>query len=324
MTGVIGPAGFIGSHMLARMVGLFANPLRLLVRRSLPAWIPGTAWLKGDLAQPGSCAEFVDGLDRIFYFAHENFPVNSDSDQCADALANLLPLLQLLRAIKNAGRKPHLVYLSSGGAIYGSSSRRTPFKESACCRPNKSYGVQKLAAEQYLRIAAEQRYLTATVLRPANVYGTLHGEERMQGLVGVAAARALVGKPIPLFGNLNNVRDYVHLDDLAEMIFLCVEPRERFRVFNVGSGIGHTVTEVLGAIESAIGARLETRHNDRPSTGSLPNWVVLDRSRAARERGWAPRIDFTTGIKSLFAGVSRQVVAGRGLVPECGLDHYAV
>src|SRR5580700_6449967 len=217
-TGIAGSRGFIGSYLSRYLASKDVGSLRLLARNSANLQShAGAEVLHGDLLSRADCERFAEGLQSIYYLAHNNSPVDSDSDLPSDALANLVPLLNLIQTIQKLGTKPHLVYFSSGGAVYAPKDDRIPFREEDRCGPLSSYGIQKLAAEEYLRLAAHKGYLTATVLRVGNAYGGLLSQFRLQGLIGVAIHCVLLGQPVRLFGNANNVRDYIHLQDICEI-----------------------------------------------------------------------------------------------------------
>lgn len=299
--GLTGSNGFIGSY-LARAVtaGRMGNVRVLLRSRPAAGEEFGAEVVHGDLMLPKDCERFAKDLDLIIYLAHRNVPVNSDLDQPSDAMSNMVPLLNLLRAIQVLKTRPHLIYFSSGGAIYGPSSRRIPFRETDPCEPSSSYGIQKLAAEQYLRLAAAKDQLTCTVLRPGNAYGTLLPQQRMQGLIGVAINSVLHKKPIRIFGNMDNVRDYVHLADIRSMVEKVARPKEPFTILNVGTGQGHSVRQVLKTIEECAGSPLEIETAPDPHYGSwLTDWVVLDVTKAQREFNWTPQVDFRDGIRAI-------------------------
>ena len=306
LTGIAGSSGFIGSYLTRWLVASGGPSPRLLVRDTARARPEGAEVCYGDLHSPADCQRFVEGLGVIYYLAHENTPVNSDLDQPNDVRANLEPLLNLLRAVERAGARPQIVYFSSGGAVYAGKRHRVPYREADPCSPSSSYGILKLAAEQYLRLAAERGYLTATVLRVGNAYGTLLPRHRMQGLIGVALNSVLNGKPIRVFGDLGNVRDYVHLDDICAMVERVSVPRGRFDVFNVGSGIGHSVAEILRVIRDCHGGPIELEVNQRQGKW-LTDWVVLDVGKARRECGWQPAVDLTSGIGAMMSAWHDQV-----------------
>lgn len=306
LIGITGSSGFIGSYLTRWLVASGCASPRLLVRNPVNTGPEGAEICQGDLHSPADCSRFVKGLEAIYYLAHENTPVNSDLDQPNDVRANLEPLLNLLCAVERAGAKPQIVYFSSGGAVYARNEGRLPYREVDPCRQSSSYGILKLTAEQYLRLAADRGHLTATVLRVGNAYGTLLPRHRMQGLIGVALNSVLNGNPVRVFGDPNNVRDYVHLDDICVMAERVSVPRGTFDVFNVGSGLGYSVAEILQVIQDCYGEPIELEVNQ--SQGKwLTDWVVLDIAKARREWGWQPAIDLTSGIAAMMSAWHNRV-----------------
>jgi len=307
--GIVGSRGFIGSYLTGYLMARESGTLRLLIRNTAEYESPEKANVfSGDLLSGRDCERFADGLNVIHYLAHVNAPVNSDLDLAKDASLNLVPLLNLLDAIRRLHTKPHIVYFSSGGAVYAPGVDRVPYRETDPCSPLSSYGIQKLAAEEYLRLAASKGFLTATILRVGNAYGTLLSRHRMQGLIGVAIGRLLHGEPVRVFGNTHNVRDYVHLEDICSMAELASIPRQEFSVVNVGTGLGYSVTDVLGLIEESYGQPLSVER-DESCGKELADWVVLDNTRARREFGWLPAIDLQSGIREILAGWKAQKTA---------------
>lgn len=299
--GFTGSSGFIGSYLLRTVTASRMGTVRVLLR-SLPAAKQfGAEVVHGDLQSPKDCEQFAKNLDLIIYLAHCNAPVNSDLDPPNDARLNIVPLLNLLQAIQALKTRPHVIYFSSGGAMYRRGSRGAPFKETDPCEPSSSYGIQKLAAEHYLRLAAERGHLTCTVLRPGNAYGTLLPQQRMQGLIGVAINNVLHEKPVRVFGSMDNVRDYVHLADIRSIVEKVARPqKDPFTILNVGSGKGHSVREVLKTIEESAGSPMRIEMAQDPQYGPwLTDWAVLDVSKAQREFNWTPTVDFRDGIRAM-------------------------
>jgi UDP-glucose 4-epimerase len=299
-TGIAGAKGFIGSHLAEHIAAAQTSGVRLLVRNTSKYQGPPSAEvLQGDLMSRLDCERFARDLDVIYYLAHTNTPVSSDSDLPSDALVNLIPLLNLLEAIRKLGTKPHIVYFSSGGAVYAPKLDRAPYKETDPCGPVSSYGIQKLAAEEYLRLASAKGFLTATVLRVGNVYGSPLSQFRTQGLIGVAATCVAQNRPVRIFGNPNNVRDYIHLDDLNDIARRSAVPRDRFIIMNVGSGLGHSVLEILTLMEELWRNPIDCRFDQECGAG-LTDWVVLDNTKAKEAYGWSPAVDLRTGIARML------------------------
>jgi UDP-glucose 4-epimerase len=277
--------------------------MRAIVRSLSPAHessMRSVSITYGDLCSLYDCEAFLTGVDTIFYLAHTNSPITSDLDWTSDAALNLNPLLTLIQAVKTMGHRPHFIYFSSGGAVYGPNIGRVPFRESDPCQPVSSYGVQKVTAEHYLRLAALKGILKATVLRLSNAYGALLPSQRLQGFIGVTVNNLLSGKPARVFGSPDNTRDYIHLDDICTISDAVMQPMDSFRVYNVGSGKGHSVREVLRIIEESLEIHIPC---DLPSTVEgadwLTDWTVLDIAKAKRDLNWVPQLELRTGIAKL-------------------------
>jgi UDP-glucose 4-epimerase len=303
---ITGAKGLIGRSLIAFLVqeGKFAVtaltrnlPPDEPIKTEYPAEIK---WIQGDLNSLSDCDALVEGQNVIIHLAHTNSPLTSDRDMADDTRLNLIPTLNLLRAIEKAGRKPHFIYPSSGGAIYGNCIERVPFTEDHACRPINSYGIQKLVGEHYIRHSAERDHLTATVLRIANVYGCLLSPVRWQGFIGTALFQTLKDEPVRILGNLENIRDYVHMDDVCRAFIECLERRDRFDIFNIGTGIGTSVEGVLNHIQQILGRPLKCIREDYEGASHLPPWGVLDITKARQDLGWCARISLHEGILKML------------------------
>lgn len=299
--GVTGASGLLGQSIVGALQQFPGMEVRALVRQ--PPRIeshPRIDWFLGDLARQEDCRAFVADLDVILHCAHKNSPLTSDGDWGQDARLNLLPTLNLLMAIESAKRCPHLIYPSSGGAIYGLSRAHVPFRESDSCFPENSYGIQKLVIEHYLRVFAARELLTATILRIGNAYGWLLAPDRSQGFIGTAINRVLHGQPIRLIGDPHNVRDYVYVDDIISAILKVLEGCRGFEVFNIGSGIGASVMDILNLIERKTGKPLLVHAETVVGAYHLPPWCVLDITAANQQLGWYPRVSLEDGIARML------------------------
>lgn len=257
-------------------------------------------WVEGDLASTAVCEALVADQDAIVHLAHTNAPLTSDRDVVSDAQLNLVATLTLLQSIRRLGRKTHVVFSSSGGAIYAECSKRVPFVETSLCAPQSSYGIQKLAAEHYLRLFAERGHLSACVLRVSTAYGWLLSTSSQQGLIGVALNQAIRGAPIRVVGSMENVRDYVFVDDVCEAMVRALGRRRAFEIFNVGSGSGTSVAEVLEIIAKVVDRSLDLRQESWQFAQYLPTWSVLDVGKAAEDLDWRPHTSLEAGVRRIL------------------------
>lgn len=258
------------------------------------------SWIRADLGSYQDCERIVDQHEVIIHLAHTNSPLTSDQDISSDTQLNLVPTLNLLSAVQRSGRCLHVIYPSSGGGIYGANTTGKPFREQDPCLPGSSYGIQKLAAEHYLRVYAERGYLTATVLRISNAYGWIHSPDRKQGLIGAALYQIRHNHPVRIIGSSANVRDYVHILDIYQAIRRSLHRKSGFEVFNIGTGSGTSVDQVIHTIEKVIGSSVARTIDRNINARFLSNWCVLDISQARELLGWEPRIGIEEGIRTIL------------------------
>ena len=249
---------------------------------------PRVEWLQGDLASPRDAALLVDGVDAVVHLAWTNTPLTSNAHLPSDASANLLPTLTLLEAVRALPRRLHVVFASSGGAVYGLARDGRPFSESDLCRPESSYGIQKLAVEQYLRMGATRGWFTATALRIGNPYGVLLPPERLQGFIGTALAQLQAGEPDPALrkpgerARLRPCARRMPRDRGSARRTLRVRPRQRRK--RAGPlRRGHPRPD-----RGDSGRMPEVRVESSAAADDLPSWVVLDIARARDTLGWTP------------------------------------
>lgn len=308
--GVTGASGFLGTSLLVHLAPRPDVQIVALTRTIGPEHAMPQAnveWRQADLASARDCAEFVADLDAIVHLAHTNTPLTSNKDLSSDGAMNIVPALTLLEAIRDVATKPHVVYASSGGALYRPTSDGRPLVEESALQPLTSYGILKLTIENYLEMGAHEGWLTSTVLRIGNPYGALLPSERLQGFIGVAVQQHLERRPIRIFGDLGNVRDYIHLDDLCHAFDLALVPRRAFDIYNVGSGVGTSVRDVLALLELVTGDVLTVeRVEPAGAPARLPPWVVLDSTKAVRDLGWRPAVALADGIRAMWEGACRR------------------
>ena len=211
-------------------------------------------------------------------------------------------LVQTAQLLDAARRRNGLriVFPSSGGTVYADTGYDRPHSEEDACFPTSPYAIQKLAAEHYLGLLCKTGSVGARILRIATGYGWIADLSAQQGFVGIAIAAALARKPIRLIGNPENVRDFIHCDDIARALVLAATKPLAIgmsEVFNVGTGVGTSVHRVVGLIEEELGRTVTTRQEHWEAERNLPGYAVLDVTRARQILGWAPNITIRQGIR---------------------------
>jgi len=294
---VVGGTGFIGSHLVRALAGA-GHEVRALSRGNLPDPAPVASsggrisWLRGDLSDPERLASAVEGCDVVYHLACSSLPQSSNLDPLADVRENVLPGIRLAQLAHERGVR-QLVFISSGGTVYG-RPRQIPTPEDHPTDPICSYGITKLAIEKYLGLFSHLNGLNSVVLRLSNPFGEGQRPNASQGVIAVFLAKALRGETIEIWGDGSVVRDYLYIGDAVDALIAAATYSGPERVFNIGSGRGTSLNDVLEAIETTLGRKvarryLESRDCDVPAS-------VLDVARAKSALGWQVRTPFLDGL----------------------------
>lgn len=300
---LIGGCGFIGSHVVDC---LLVHGLRVRVYDRRPEMfrepIEGVEYLTGDLSDTAQIYEAMSGIDAIIHLASTSVPSTSNLDPVADITGNLVATVRLLEMMRAAGLKK-LVYLSSGGTVYG-IPEMDPVVETHPLRPISSYGIVKVAIENYLHMEHHLHGLQHVVLRASNPYGPRQGHTGIQGIIGTHLWRVARGEQVEVWGDGSVVRDFIHVRDLAE---LCVRAvlSNAVGCFNAGSGEGASVQQIVASIDRTVqaagGAPVLPIY--KPGRSFDVPRVVLDITKAKSALNWAPEVSLDDGIAESWAWV---------------------
>ena len=303
---VIGGNGFIGSNLVAL---LLQNKHQVRIFDRYPnrfmAPLPNVEHVVGEFSNHGEIAEAVKGMDWVFHLACTTLPQTSNDDPVYDIHSNIGGTVQLLQeCVKNKIKK--VVFISSGGTIYG-VPQTSPIAEEHPTEPICSYGITKLAIERYLHLFHWLHGLEYACARLSNPYGELQNPDAKQGAMGVFLGQIARHQPITIWGDGNVVRDYIYIGDTVKAL-LCAaeydpkkfatadgkEGKEGPRIFNIGSGQGQTLNELVDAIKEVVGPQVEVRYTESRPVDVPVN--VLDISKAKKYLGWQPEVSLKDGI----------------------------
>lgn len=295
---LVGGSGFIGSN-LALALSKDSTKSVLIAGRK-----PGAASLLGKLPQVGfHRIEFGPATDYTSLFQRDDVVVHlvssttpgTSNAAISGELDDIVSAARMLDACVAAGVSK-VVYVSSGGAVYGATNGKS--KEDDSLDPISTYGLQKAAIEKLLGIYGHQHGLDYRIVRPSNPYGPWQNPKKGQGIVGVFVHNALVGEPLVLYGKGDTVRDFVYIDDLVEGMQRVLNYEGEHRVFNLGSGEGLPMNRIAKEIRLQIPgttiAYAEGRSADVPLN-------VLDMTLFEGEMGPIPRTEIGHGVKKVIA-----------------------
>jgi UDP-glucose 4-epimerase len=279
---VVGANGFIGSHLVDELVasGREVTAFDRFSSRA-PSFVGPASIRVGDFLNRGELEQAVAGQDEVYHFLSTTTPATAESDPQLDVRTNLAQTVELLEIASAAGVK-QFYFASTGGAIYGSQGK-AEYAEEDRTLPVSPYAIGKLAIENYLGYFRATHGLESTVFRISNPYGTRQHPNKKQGLIPIALRQIAAGLPVVQFGDGSMVRDYVYVEDLVKMIVTVSDGARRHEVYNLGSGTGHTVTDVFDAIRSTTGVDFAVEQRPKPPT--FVDRVVLDTARFTTEFG---------------------------------------
>jgi UDP-glucose 4-epimerase len=239
----------------------------------------------------------LDGVDVVYHLAWSGLPSSSNENPNAHVALNLAPTLALLEAcVKSSVRR--IVFLSSGGAVYGQAIE-LPMTEEHPTRPLSVYGVTKLAVESYLEFYWRQYNLDYVILRPSVPYGESQSTNRGQGAVGVFLRSAITGEPITLWGGRGISRDFFYVGDLAKACLAAANEGVERGAYNIGGGRAITLGQLIDFIEELTNAKLSVM--SAPPRNCDPPSILLDITKARRCLGWQPEVGITAGIEHTWA-----------------------
>jgi UDP-glucose 4-epimerase len=308
--------GFLGTAIAAGLVERGGEVI--VVTRSAPA--PASlARMSGARVVVADAESFdvIDGLarqvDHIVFALGGSSPAGSADDPVPDhhAPAQLERVLAELKAVRRS--RVGFTFISSGGTVYGNGSGPgASMSESAPTRPISFYGITKVECEEIVERYTKHGVIDGRVLRVGNAYGPGQSARSPQGLVAHLFHAAVSGETITLYGASSAVRDYIYIDDVSNAVadLLCVEHAPR--ILNVGSGIGHSVEEVVRAVEHVTGLPIPTEH--LPARRFDVRAVTLDVSQLRALVPFEPR-SLVAGLAATWQQMSEERSAQGAVTP---------
>lgn len=256
---LLGGYGFIGTNILKYIDANHADKYRVVVFDRFPKHLDN---IKFDCVAKTYAGDFSDeyllervfsenDIDLVIHSLSASVPASSQDNEF-DIRFNVLPTIKFLNLMVKHDVKS-IVFLSSGGAIYGDHDvDHQGHREDEVLFPKSAYGVSKLVIEKYLYLYQVQYGIKSLVLRLSNPYGPYHYSQQ-QGVINIALEKALKGELFEIWGNGNGKKDYIYIDDFCNILMQLIEKwNESYTVVNVGSGQLLSVNDIVEAVKKDV------------------------------------------------------------------------
>lgn len=292
---VTGGAGFIGSHLVDRLLDM-GN--RVAVIDNLSSGNKSNinkkaVFYKADISdfKKISGIFLAEKPDLVFHFAALiNARVSMDNPQ-EDARINVLGTLNILESCCKC--KVKKVIFASSAAVYGEPDS-FPVSENSLKMPINPYGVNKLAGEGYLNFYSRSYSLPSLSLRFGNVYGPRQNSKGEAGVIAVFCDRMLSKKQSVIYGNGMQTRDFIFIDDIIEAVIAALE-KDKTGIFNIAFGEDISINDIFRKLKQLTGSGLPEKYDKEIDVRPLK--IVLDISKAVKEFGFRPRYKIDDGLK---------------------------
>ena len=254
----------------------------------------GIEYISGDFYQESFLTSVLRDIDKVFFFLSSTFPSTSLDSLELEINRTLKGLDYLLRKMREM-KVSEIVFPSSGGTVYGNIESGIAC-ESDILNPNTPYGVGKKMCEEILKFYS-QFGISSTILRVGNVYGTPFIRKATQGVIDVFVQKAIEGETATVWGDaLHSIRDYIFVDDFSKAVAIIGNYKsEGVEVYNLSSGVGTTLEEIIHFINKYSLKPLQINHIQNDATSTIKR-IILNMEKFKKKTGWEPRYDIENGI----------------------------
>lgn len=295
---VTGGAGFIGSHLVEHLLkrGLetvVIDNLSVGKKENIP---PGAEFIQGDLNDTEAVKKALSGVDVVFHLAARVTIRDSFSGFAEDARTNVMGTINLLSSLKASSARK-LIFASSM-AVYG-DARELPVKEWHPLEPSSPYGISKLACERYILCLCKHLDIRPVILRYFNTYGTRQTLSPYVGVISIFIDKLKAKEPLTIFGDGEQIRDFIHVKDVAEANWLAMEYEGTHDTFNVGTGKGTSVNSLARLLTRMTNA--QERFDYLPKQHGEPSNSIAHMGLSRTELGFEPQVTMETGLPEVIS-----------------------
>lgn len=294
---VLGAGGLIGRSLVdelsqhddVRLTGFGRTPYT-----NIPA---GSKFVEGRFEDENALKDAVKGQDIIFHLISQSIPSSTWDDPIGEVEANLTPSIKLIELAAESGVKK-ICFASSGGTVYG--LQQSLLDEDTITEPFSPHGIIKRTIESFLQYAKVKHDLNYAIYRISNVYGEGQDIRKGLGFINTALENIINGRPIDIYGDGENVRDYIYVKDVAKLVAIsALGSPDRSDIFNICSSHSASLNELVELIRKVTGVDFEVKY--LPGRANDNRLVMMDNSRIMRSCDNISLTSLEGGIRKTYA-----------------------
>ena len=294
---ILGANGFVGANLCKGLLDSGYSVRTFSRQKFVSEWILDKSHLDefiGDFQNVSELKNALKGVDVVFHLVSSTLPQSSNENPVYDVVSNVGGTVALLEAMRATGVRK-ILFVSSGGTVYGPTNSEL-INENMPTNPICSYGVGKVAIENYLYMYKELYGIDYFIFRLSNPYGPRRKFDKPQGAINSFLTNALLGNTIEIWGDGSVIRDYIYIDDVISACILTLSITKWEGVtLNIGSGKGTSLIDIISTIEGALGSSVTC--DFQPSRCFDVPVNVLDIKQAENVLNWSPTTSLLKGIE---------------------------
>lgn len=301
---IIGAGGFIGTHLTTRLQALTDVNLFLFGRSEQSPFSSSLPYKKLDTEHKEQLAEDFRNIDFIYYLASETIPSTSWENPAMDIEKNLLPFIRFTEGIATLSVKK-IIFVSSGGTVYGATEHMVD--EHSFTNPFSPYGIIKLTMEHFLNYFKVKYGLNFDIYRVSNVYGEGQNTGKGIGLINTFIEKIIAEKKIYIFGDGKNVRNYLYVKDLAELMLTSLRCDVNISgIYNTSSNATLTVSDIAEIMKKIVPESFEVVYKEaRQSDNSA---IHLDNSKIVKANPGFHFTEIEEGVSKTYQHIKNRTI----------------
>ncbi|WP_171013644.1 NAD-dependent epimerase/dehydratase family protein [Chitinivorax sp. B] len=302
---VLGGSGFVGQATIPSLLAS-GHEVSVISRSILkPPQLDGTNYFSSSLEQKQILQALLPTTEFVLHFASASTPSVSALDPTFEALHNITPTAQLLETLQSYPNI-HLIYLSSGGTIYGDPGPGL-IDENVPSKPLSYYGAGKACIENLLTAYSNQTKNVVTIIRPANLYGPNQPLRSGFGIIPTVMQKLRDDSRLDIWGKGDTIRDYLYIDDFSSLIQCCLKhpPSDILNIYNAGTQVGTDVNKVCSLLEGISGKLISKQYHEKRSVDVQS--IILNSQKARTNLSWQAHTTIEHGLEKTWKWFNTQI-----------------